>query len=142
MLSWALSFLIIGLIAGLLGLTGIAGPAIQIEWILFVAFMILISISLLVDRRSPPLSIRNRLPKSRHWKFCLPKRIGCPRRSRRLMDSFTDWKPKANSKMPHIPRQVTKVRALNEPLAHICKLITRADAPERAESTRQERREP
>ena len=110
MLSWALSFLIIGLIAGLLGLTGIAGPAIQIEWILFVAFMILISISLLVDRRSPPLSIRNRLPKSRHWKFCLPKRIGCPRRSRRLVDSFTDWKPRANSKMPLIPRQVTDVQ--------------------------------
>ena len=39
MLSWAITFLIIGLIAGVLGLTGIAGAATQIAWILFVVFL-------------------------------------------------------------------------------------------------------
>jgi uncharacterized membrane protein YtjA (UPF0391 family) len=38
MLSWSITFLIIGLIAGVLGLSGIAGTATHIAWILFVVF--------------------------------------------------------------------------------------------------------
>jgi uncharacterized membrane protein YtjA (UPF0391 family) len=52
MLSWAITFLIIGLIAGILGLTGIAGAATQIAWILFVVFLILFVVSLVMGRRS------------------------------------------------------------------------------------------
>jgi uncharacterized membrane protein YtjA (UPF0391 family) len=52
MLSWAITFLIIGLIAGVLGLTGIAGAATQIAWILFVVFLVLFVVSLVMGRRS------------------------------------------------------------------------------------------
>jgi uncharacterized membrane protein YtjA (UPF0391 family) len=52
MLSWAITFLIIGLIAGVLGLTGIAGAATQIAWILFVVFLGLFVVSLVMGRRS------------------------------------------------------------------------------------------
>jgi uncharacterized membrane protein YtjA (UPF0391 family) len=33
MLNWAITFLVIGLIAGLLGLSGLAGAATEIAWI-------------------------------------------------------------------------------------------------------------
>ena len=36
MLNWAATFLVIALIAGFLGLSGVAGAATQIAWILFV----------------------------------------------------------------------------------------------------------
>ena len=36
MLNWAVTFLVIALIAGILGMSGIAGAATQIAWILFV----------------------------------------------------------------------------------------------------------
>jgi uncharacterized membrane protein YtjA (UPF0391 family) len=55
MLSWALTFLVIGLIAGLFGFFGVAGVATQIAWILFVVFIILFLVSLVVGRRGPPL---------------------------------------------------------------------------------------
>jgi uncharacterized membrane protein YtjA (UPF0391 family) len=32
MLSWSITFLVVGLIAGILGLSGIAGAATQIAW--------------------------------------------------------------------------------------------------------------
>ena len=35
MLNWSITFLIIGLIAGVLGFTGVAGAATQIAWVLF-----------------------------------------------------------------------------------------------------------
>jgi uncharacterized membrane protein YtjA (UPF0391 family) len=41
MLRWAVIFLIIGLIAGLLGFTGIAGASIEIAKILFFVFMVI-----------------------------------------------------------------------------------------------------
>jgi len=41
MFSWALTFLVLGLIAGLLGFTGIAGTATHIAWILFVVGIVL-----------------------------------------------------------------------------------------------------
>lgn len=39
MLKWALIFLVIGLVAGLLGFTGIAGTSIAIAQILFFVFL-------------------------------------------------------------------------------------------------------
>ncbi len=55
MISWAVTFLIIALIAGLFGLTGIAGTAVNIAWILFVVGMILAVITFAFGRRPPPL---------------------------------------------------------------------------------------
>jgi uncharacterized membrane protein YtjA (UPF0391 family) len=55
MLSWALTFLIVGLIAGILGLSGLAGAATQIAWILFVVFLVLFLVSMVMGRRVPPV---------------------------------------------------------------------------------------
>ncbi len=41
MIQWALVFLVVGLIAGALGLTGVAGAATNIAWILFVVGLVL-----------------------------------------------------------------------------------------------------
>ena len=51
MLSWSMTFLIIGLIAAVLGMSGIAGAATQIAWILFVLFIVLFLISLVTGSR-------------------------------------------------------------------------------------------
>jgi uncharacterized membrane protein YtjA (UPF0391 family) len=51
MLGWAVTFLIIALIAGVLGFTGIAGTAVGIAKILFAVFLVLFLISLIVGRR-------------------------------------------------------------------------------------------
>jgi len=51
MLSWSMTFLIIGLIAAVLGMTGIAGAATQIAWVLFVLFIVLFLISLVTGSR-------------------------------------------------------------------------------------------
>jgi uncharacterized membrane protein YtjA (UPF0391 family) len=51
MIGWALGFLIVALIAGVLGLTGIAGVAINIAWILFVVGLILAVVFFIVGRR-------------------------------------------------------------------------------------------
>jgi uncharacterized membrane protein YtjA (UPF0391 family) len=48
MLSWVFTFLIIALIAGALGFTGIAGTSIGIAQTLFYIFLVLFVISLLV----------------------------------------------------------------------------------------------
>ncbi len=40
MLSWAVTFLIIAIIAALLGFSGIAGAATNIAWILFVVGLV------------------------------------------------------------------------------------------------------
>jgi uncharacterized membrane protein YtjA (UPF0391 family) len=53
MLSWSITFLIIGLIAGVLGFSGVAGAATQIAWVLFVIFLLLFVASLLIGRRGP-----------------------------------------------------------------------------------------
>ena len=53
MLSWAVTFLIIALIAAVLGFGGIAGTAVGIAKILFFVFLVLFVVSLLVgDRRT------------------------------------------------------------------------------------------
>ncbi|MAT73144.1 MAG: DUF1328 domain-containing protein [Planctomycetaceae bacterium] len=50
MLSWALTFLIIALIAAVLGFGGLAGAATGIAKILFFAFLVLFVVSLIVPR--------------------------------------------------------------------------------------------
>ena len=55
MLNWAVTFLVIALIAGVLGFTGIAGAASQIAWILFVVFIVLFLVSLIAGRGRGPL---------------------------------------------------------------------------------------
>jgi len=54
MISWAITFLIIALIAAVLGFGGIAGTAVGIAKILFFVFLVLFVISLLMGRRTPP----------------------------------------------------------------------------------------
>ena len=51
MLSWAITFLIIGLVAGFLGVSGVAGEATQIAYVLFVVFIIGALVSFVMGRR-------------------------------------------------------------------------------------------
>ena len=55
MLYWAFMFLVVGLIAGALGLGGIAGTAASIAYTLFVIGLILAIIFFLMGRRAPPI---------------------------------------------------------------------------------------
>ncbi|HEX7943106.1 MAG TPA: DUF1328 domain-containing protein [Phenylobacterium sp.] len=48
MLGWALTFLVVALIAGLLGFTTVAGAAMGIAKILFWVFLILFAVSLVM----------------------------------------------------------------------------------------------
>jgi uncharacterized membrane protein YtjA (UPF0391 family) len=54
MLHYALLFLIVGLIAGVLGLSGVAAIAGQIAWILFLVGIILLVVHLARGRRVVP----------------------------------------------------------------------------------------
>ncbi|MFL5297459.1 MAG: DUF1328 domain-containing protein [Phenylobacterium sp.] len=49
MLGWALTFLVIALIAGVLGFTTIAGAAIGIAKIVFYVFLLLFVVSLIMN---------------------------------------------------------------------------------------------
>lgn len=51
MISWAVTFLIIGLIAAVLGFSGIAGAATNIAWILFVVGIVLAIVFAVMGRR-------------------------------------------------------------------------------------------
>ena len=53
MLYYALVFLVVGLIAGALGLFGIAAIAGQIAWILFLIALVFVVIHLVTGRRLP-----------------------------------------------------------------------------------------
>ncbi len=53
MLSWALTFLVIALIAGVLGFGVISGTAASIAQILFFVFLVLFVIGLVMGRRGP-----------------------------------------------------------------------------------------
>lgn len=53
MLFWALAFLIVGIVAGVLGFSGIAGTATQIAWILFVVGLVLAIVFFVMGRRPP-----------------------------------------------------------------------------------------
>jgi uncharacterized membrane protein YtjA (UPF0391 family) len=55
MLSWALTFLVIALIAAALGFGGVAGAATGIAKILFVVFLVLFLVSLIVPRFRGPV---------------------------------------------------------------------------------------
>jgi uncharacterized membrane protein YtjA (UPF0391 family) len=53
MLSWAITFLVIALIAGVLGFTSLAGTAIGFAKIIFFVFLVLFVLSFLMGRRAP-----------------------------------------------------------------------------------------
>ncbi len=52
MLSWALVFLAVAIIAAVLGFTGIAGAAAGIAKILFVIFLVIFIVSIIFGRRA------------------------------------------------------------------------------------------
>lgn len=51
MFYWAAVFLVIGLVAGLFGLAGVAGIAVNIAWTLFLVGLILALIFFILGRR-------------------------------------------------------------------------------------------
>ena len=51
MLGWALTFLVVGLVAAVFGFSGIAGAATNIAWILFVVGIILAVVFAIAGRR-------------------------------------------------------------------------------------------
>ena len=53
MLSWAITFLVIAIIAGILGFGGIAGTAVGFAKILFFLFIVMFIIACLLGRRTP-----------------------------------------------------------------------------------------
>jgi uncharacterized membrane protein YtjA (UPF0391 family) len=50
MLYWALIFLVVGLVAGALGMFGVAAVASQIAWILFIIGVVLLVVHLVAGR--------------------------------------------------------------------------------------------
>lgn len=53
MLYWALVFLVVGLVAGVLGASGVAAIAGQIAWVLFVIGSVLLVIHLFTGHEPP-----------------------------------------------------------------------------------------
>lgn len=53
MFNWAVTFLIIAIVAGIFGFTGIAGTATNIAWILFVVGLVLALVFMLTGRKPP-----------------------------------------------------------------------------------------
>lgn len=53
MIGWAVTFLVVALIAAVLGFSGIAGMAANIAWILFVVGLILAVVFFIAGRRPP-----------------------------------------------------------------------------------------
>jgi uncharacterized membrane protein YtjA (UPF0391 family) len=53
MLGWALTFLVIAIIAGVLGFGVVAGTAATIARVLFFVFLVLFVVGLFLGRRSP-----------------------------------------------------------------------------------------
>jgi uncharacterized membrane protein YtjA (UPF0391 family) len=56
MLRWALAFLIVALIAGVLGFGGIAADSAWIARVLFVVFLVMFLISALLGYRARPVT--------------------------------------------------------------------------------------
>ena len=54
MLSWAVTFLIIAIVAAIFGFGGIAGTSAWIAQVLFGLFLVLFIVSLIFGRRPPP----------------------------------------------------------------------------------------
>lgn len=55
MLNYALMFLVIGLIAGVLNLAGVSTVAVQISWVLFVVGIVLLVIHWITGRTTRPV---------------------------------------------------------------------------------------
>lgn len=55
MFGWAISFLIVTIIAGIFGFSGIAGTAAGVAKILFVVGLVMFFVLLVSERRAPPL---------------------------------------------------------------------------------------
>jgi len=55
MFGWAVTFLIVAIVAGLLGFTGVVGLAVEIAWILFIVGLILLVVGFVMGRRPPPM---------------------------------------------------------------------------------------
>ena len=55
MLNWAVTFLIIALIAGVLGFGGLAGTAAGMAKVLFIVFLVLFLVSFIVPKLRPPV---------------------------------------------------------------------------------------
>jgi uncharacterized membrane protein YtjA (UPF0391 family) len=55
MIGWAVVFLIVAIVAGVLGATGVAAVASEIAWALFVVGLILAVIFFVLGRRPPRL---------------------------------------------------------------------------------------
>jgi len=55
MLSYALMFLVVGLIAGALNLAGISTVAVQISWVLFVVGIVLLVVHWITGRTTRPV---------------------------------------------------------------------------------------
>lgn len=53
MISWAVTFFVIALIAAVLGFSGIAGTAVNIAWMLAVIGIILALVFMVMGRRPP-----------------------------------------------------------------------------------------
>ena len=53
MISWAVTFFVIALIAAVLGFSGIAGTAVNIAWMLAVIGIILAIVFMVLGRRPP-----------------------------------------------------------------------------------------
>jgi uncharacterized membrane protein YtjA (UPF0391 family) len=53
MLSWAITFLVLAIIAGVLGMGVVEGMAANIAWVLFVVFIVLFLVGLVTGRRPP-----------------------------------------------------------------------------------------
>ena len=53
MLRWALTFLVVALVAGLLGFWGLEGTAMYIARVLFFIFVIIFLVSIIMGRRPP-----------------------------------------------------------------------------------------
>ncbi len=54
MFYYALAFILVGLFAGILGLSGIASLATHISWSLFLIGVVLLVVHLFTGRRIPP----------------------------------------------------------------------------------------
>ncbi len=54
MLGYAVTFLIVGLLAAVIGLVGIAAVATQVGWILFLVGLVLLILHAAVQGRVPP----------------------------------------------------------------------------------------
>jgi uncharacterized membrane protein YtjA (UPF0391 family) len=55
MLSWALTFFVVALIAALLGFRGVAGLSVEVGYILVVVAVVFLAVAAFAGRASPPL---------------------------------------------------------------------------------------